>query len=105
MKVGRIWHLGAAVGSCGSARVHAAADCWTFPVEVTTQIVGWYGFILVHGAYLARYALLDPISTIEVSGRGSGGAKVRCLGGVGIGVGLQRLAGKFKPFFYTNHYR
>ena len=53
-KVGRIWPLEAAVGSCGSTRVHTAADCWTFPVSVPTHIVGADGLMLVDGVSLSR---------------------------------------------------
>ena len=54
MKVGMMWPLGAAVGNCGSASVHAVADCWTCPAALTTQIVELYGLMLVHGARLDR---------------------------------------------------
>ena len=40
VKTGRMWPLEAAVGSCGSAKVHAVEDCWTCPVAVPTHIVG-----------------------------------------------------------------
>ena len=76
MKIGRMWTLETAVGSCGSARVHSVADCWTFPEAVPTQIMGADGLMLVHGELLSRYTPLDTISTMEVSRSGSGGTKV-----------------------------
>ena len=54
MKVGGVCNLEAAVGGCRSARVHAAADCCTFPVAVPTQMVVADGLMLLHGAPLTR---------------------------------------------------
>ena len=43
MKVGSMWPLEAAVGSCGSVRVHSAADCWTCPWQY--QHRSWGGWV------------------------------------------------------------
>ena len=76
--------------------MHVAEDCWTCRMVVPPHIMGADGFILVHGAPLERETLLDPLSTMAVSRRVSGGYKVGCGWGVGIGAGLHHLAGKFK---------
>ena len=76
MKVGRMWHLEAAVGICGSARVHSAADYWTCPVAVPTWIVGEDGLMLVHRDPLVRYTLLDLLLMMTVSRSGIWGIKV-----------------------------
>ena len=54
VNVGRMWPLETDVGICGSARVHAAADCWTCPVAVPTQIMVADGLMLVNRATLVR---------------------------------------------------
>ena len=54
VKVGRMWPSEAAVRSCGSARVHTSAECWTCPVAVPTQIMVADGLMLVNRATLVR---------------------------------------------------
>ena len=103
VKVVRMWPLEADVGSCGSAIVHIAVDCWTFPVAVPTQIVGADGLMLVHGAPLARYTPLDMLSTMEVSIKVSEVAKVGCGCGVGIGAGIHRLSLALRTTLATLH--
>ena len=53
-KEGSMWPLVTAVGICGSARVHDAGNCCTYPVAVPTLIFGADGLMLAHGALLAR---------------------------------------------------
>ena len=88
VKVGRMCHLGADVGSCGGARVNSVAECWTCPVAVPKKIVGADGSMLVQGAPLARYTPLDPLLKTAVSIRGSGSATAGYGLGVDIGAGL-----------------
>ena len=61
-----MWPFEVALGRYGRIRVHSAAECWTCPGVIPSQIMGAGGSMLVHRAPLSRYKPLDPLSNMTV---------------------------------------